>query len=402
LDERARLEQARLGIAGEIKNGNAAQFGVSGLDRPGKVEIAQAMQHLHDRDRVLSEMVMRGQRLGDRAARDWSLGVWFADYTYVITKEIRWRRGRENVFAPKNRVLPLFFDSAGYRREITKTAPLWAHEYETYPAAIDYCQPNEFAAWDYPFDKQKSLTYLDKMAQTYPNDPRLWPIFSIRWTWNNSTHIAFNKLPEWRNLPFHSLIPLTRTQKPFRDTTRDRWARQAIAGALEMAHDPDFRVMCNKFGKVMIGGLVGSACPRMARHLFAATLSHLFPGVRFWLLGQANFAVINGLGQLGLLETVSTDGSWWLRDATAERFAIIENGLITMMNVGDRKNPYNRQSFFTTTEMMAANLRSLLAAYAGEWAWPRPEPLPLDLVDEAQRQEMKKRLQANQLKMNFE
>ena len=50
--------------------------------------------------------------------------------------------------------------------------------------------------------------------------------------------------------------------------------------------------------------MVGCEMNRQARHLFAAALTQLFPGVRLWLLGQANFATVNGLGMLGLLDQV--------------------------------------------------------------------------------------------------
>ena len=108
-----------------------------------------------------------------------------------------------------------------------------------------------------------------------------------------------------------------------------------------------------------------------------------------------------GLGMMGLLDRVSTDGTWYILDATAERFSYIEDGLITMLSLSKKGEPYRRQSFFTTVEMIAANLRSLLAAYAGEWSWPKPEPLPINLIDEAERVELKKRLQITQLELGL-
>jgi hypothetical protein len=116
------------------------------------------------------------------------------------------------------------------------------------------------------------------------------------------------------------------------------------------------------------------------------------------MLGQANFATINGLGMLGLLNQVWTDGTWWIKDATAERFAIVEDGLITMLSL---ESNHRMQSFFTLIEMMAANLRSLLAAYEGLWSWPPPEPLPIDLLDVDQALELKVRLQAAQLELGL-
>ena len=99
------------------------------------------------------------------------------------------------------------------------------------------------------------------------------------------------------------------------------------------------------------------------RHLFLGALVAQFPDVRFWALGQANAPIVNGLGWLDLLPTVWVDGAWWLADALAERTATIEQGLITMLNIGSGKTmsgAYRVESFFTTEEMMAANLRARL------------------------------------------
>lgn len=234
----------------------------------------------------------------------------------------------------------------------------------------------------------------------------MWPVFSIRWAWDDSAHLNFGRLPGWANRNLASLIPLTRTQQPILESTREKWARLAIANALTLARDPDFQMMVNTFGKVMIGGMVKGPCPRAARHLFVATLCHLFPGVQFWLLGQANFAVVNGLGRMDLLDKVWTDGTWWLLDATMERFAIVEGGLITMLSLEtsskeQRKIEPLQRSFFTLVEMMAANLRSLLSAYQGLWSWPPPDPLPVDLLDAAQMVELKERYQHAQLELGL-
>jgi hypothetical protein len=50
---------------------------------------------------------------------------------------------------------------------------------------------------------------------------------------------------------------------------------------------------------------------------------------------------------------------------------------------------------------MAANLRSLLAAYQGLWVWPPPEPLPLDLLDVEQARELRRRYQVAQLELGL-
>ena len=110
---------------------------------------------------------------------------------------------------------------------------------------------------------------------------------------------------------------------------------------------------------------------------------------------------------LGLLDQVWTDGTWWLSDATAERFAYVEDGLITMHSFessrkdGNGKRQVYRQTFFTLVEMMAANLRSLLAAYEGLWSWPPPEPLPVDLMDMAQVAELKQRYTQAQMELGL-
>jgi hypothetical protein len=60
----------------------------------------------------------------------------------------------------------------------------------------------------------------------------------------------------------------------------------------------------------------------------------------------------------------------------------------------------NRDKIVRAGEM-AANVRSLLAAYEGMWTWPPPEPLPLDLLDVAQAIELKSRYQAAQLELGL-
>ncbi len=353
LDENRRIEQAQagLGIAGEVKGKvlAGAQFGIGGLndrhiigadqnaalgpsglsenivasDTVREVEVA-AFKHY---DEALSSISRNSARLGDRAAREaWRKGVWFADFTYVASpfagdgQNITWRKGREYVFGRHYRTLPFFIDSCGYRREITGTAPRWAHNFNQYVAAIELLDPDGYAAWDYPQDRTETMAYLHRLRSIFPDDStdgRMWPVFSIRWSWCDHVHLDYSRLPGWAGQSMASLIPLTRTQRKFKEETRERWARQAIANALKLAVDQDFLWMVEKFGQVMIGGMVGGPCPRMARHLFAATLCHLFPGVKFWLLGQANFAVINGLGRMGLLDRVWSDGTWYIKDAAA-------------------------------------------------------------------------------------
>jgi hypothetical protein len=439
-DERKRIRQAQIGIAGEVKGTTLAgtfgisglndrriiaageenaAFGISGLSTNGNVRAAnmgvagnmgsgnrQQIAHqlvdvgaFKQRDETLARISKDSNRLGDRAAREaWRRGVWFADFTYVMKADGSWRAGREQVFGRKYRQLPFYIDSCGFRRVLTETAPNWAKPFEVYPMAIENLDPDGYAAWDNPRDRKETMHYLRELINLFPDDSRLWPAFSVRWAWDNNAHISRGNLPGWASNGFAHLIPLTETQRPFKESTREMWARAAIANALALANDPDFLFMVERFGKVMIGGMVNGPCPRMARHLFAATLCYLFPECHFWLLGQANFAVINGLGMLGLLEQVWTDGTWWIKDATADRFAVVKKGLITMFSM---ESNYETMPFFTLIEMMAANLRSLLAAYEGLWAWPPPEPLPTNLIDRDERAELKKRLQTAQLELGL-
>lgn len=425
---RAGEQAAAVGIAGLDTSGvnRAGSMGIAGnlgggahtRIESGVVDLAA----LHSRDRELAGITRNSERLGDRAARSaWQRGVWFADFTYICTPfegtanggyvnggEMRWRDGRAQVFDPTNRTLPLFIDCCGYRRDITGTAPQWAMNFDVYPQAIELLRPDGYAAWDHPKDRAATMTALHELMRLYPQDAdngKMWPVFSVRWTWRDDAHLSFARLPGWASRELAALIPITRTQRVFKGATREQWARQAIANALVMAADPDFRWMCERFGRVMIGGMVGSACPRMARHIFAAVLCELFPDVQFWLLGQASFAVVNGLGMMGLLNQVWTDGTWWIKDATAERFAYVENGLITMHSFESQTrgngHKWQRETFFTLVEMMAANLRSLLSAYQGLWSWPPPEPLPVDLLDVDQAAELKQRYHAAQLELGL-
>jgi hypothetical protein len=407
--------------------------GVAGLDRVSHAQMAadtdatnthgrglDTADALRQRDGRLESLADGSERIGDMAARRaWRRGVWFADFTYITTPyaptdnggyahtgAIQWRNGRASTFSRATRSLPLFLDSCGYRREMTRTAPQWAMEFDVYPAAIEAIDPDGYAAWDYPTDRQATLKALDAMSHIFPDDGRLWPVFSIRWTWDDNAHLSFAQLPGWASMRFADMIPLNGTQRFVGEEARERMVRQAIANALVMAADKDFRMMVERYGKVMLGGMVGCKCNRMARHIFTAVLCELFPDVQFWLLGQANFAVVNGLGRLGLLDRVWTDGTWWLSDAVSERFAYVEDGLITMHSFEaprekDGKRRRRSHTFFTLTEMMAANLRSILAAYEGLWVWPPPEPLPVNLSDAAQVAALRGRYQAAQLELGL-
>jgi hypothetical protein len=413
VDENKRIHQAKLALAGEIKGqthsavgiaglndmqlvgaARHAGLGISGLDRPAKCGVAgpntrrivnsaqmgiagnlkpETLIAFQERDRALCELSLRSERVGDRVARvGWEFTIWFVDFTYVLRKDGEWRQGRELVFGRQHRTLPVFLDSCGFRARLVKTAPKWAENFDVYPRAIEKVDPDGYAAWDWPLDRAKSLRDLDRLRVIFPHDERLWPVFSIRWTWRDDARLH-SRLPWTCDLA--DLIPLNRTQRPFKRETRREWVGKAIANALLMAEDPDFRAMIDTHGQVMLGGMVKGPCPRMARHIFAATLVNLFPGVSFWLLGQASYMVVNGLGMLGILDQVHTDGSWWVQDSRCDRFGVIENNLITMYSMEGIGT-----TFFTLVELMAANLRSLIGAYSGEVAFPRM-PMPIDVRD---------------------
>jgi len=74
-------------------------------------------------------------------------------------------------------------------------------------------------------------------------------------------------------------------------------------------------------------------------------------------------------------------------------FAVVQDGLIKSL----RLTHTGARSFFTLPELMAANLRSLLSAYAGLWAFPAPTEVPTALRDPDVRFELRRRLASVQL-----
>jgi len=65
---------------------------------------------------------------------------------------------------------------------------------------------------------------------------------------------------------------------------------------------------------------------------------------------QASAMVINGLGQLGLLDRISTDGSWWIHHARTEQFAVVQDGFLKSL----RLTHTGASSFFTLLESCQA------------------------------------------------
>jgi prepilin-type N-terminal cleavage/methylation domain-containing protein len=99
---------------------------------------------------------------------------------------------------------------------------------------------------------------------------------------------------------------------------------------------------------VAIGGLAQSPCPAEVRSLYLAELCGAFPEARFWALAQASAPVVNGLGRLGLLDRVSTDGAWWIHHARCEQLAVVEDGLLRSIKLTHT----GAQSFFTLPELI--------------------------------------------------
>jgi hypothetical protein len=317
-------------------------------------------------------------RLGDQAAQiGWQHGVYFADFSYVVCtddrgkgKILRWRKGRDQVFSRDARRLPLFLDSTAYRRW-TGTCPRWV-SFDVYLQAINLIDPDGFAAYDVIGDQAQSVKYFDTMvAMGYGPGRGCFPIYHVRPAWRDDATVT--GLP-WRNIPAA--------------------ARCAVANARIAARDPVMKYYARKSRLIGLGGMVRGPIPRDFRHYYIAELCRLLPDHQWWGLGQANFKVVNGLGAMGLLNRVWTDGTWWILDAACERFAVIMDGQIKMHSLEGVA-----RSFFTITECMAANLRSLLSAYAGLWEWPPPDPLPLDQHDEAESQELFSRFHQAKLEL---
>ncbi|MBU0491050.1 MAG: hypothetical protein KKA73_07905 [Chloroflexi bacterium] len=417
LDEQLRARQCHsaLGIVSDGRGNRmtAARYGLAGLDRPSKATALCGVAGVNTRPTLREDAVSHAsfgvagvkdattlraahgacgvagnlgstvraelpdllrpphspqrQRLGDRAAEvAHQYGVYFADYTYVVCTDdrgvgeiLRWRQGREDVFGVGQRMLPLFLDSSAYRIW-TGTAPRWA-SFDTYLAAIEMIQPDGFAAFDEIGNQGASVKNFDLMtAMGYGPDRGCFPIYHVRPKWRDDATVT--GLP-WRSIPAA--------------------ARCAVANARIAAADPVMKYYAAQSRLIGLGGMVRGPIPRDFRHYYIAELCRAYPDHQFWCLGQANFKVVNGLGALGLLDRCWTDGSWWILDAACERFAVVMDGQIRMHSLEGIA-----ASLFTITECMAANLRSLLAAYAGLWEWPPPDPLPLDQHDPDEAEEL--------------
>jgi len=359
-------------------------------------------------DEVTGRTALSG-RLGDRAsAMRGEKTVWLADWTYVVVPDgahpghVRYRSGFAAHYAPETRRIPLVFDSAAFRAEITGMAPVWARKRELYYAAIEKVAPNAFAAPDAPYNFVENRRRLDEVSAAFPQyvaDGRLWPVFPSAALATDGLTVNRASLPEdWRRLPsLGALIPLNETQRAFSLQQREAWAYQAIAFGQAITGHPEFRRMAVG-GRVMIGGMVKGSVPRIARHLALAIVCLAYPDTQIWGLGQANWASTNGLGVLGMLDRVWLDSTWWLLDSAADRFAAVKRGLITMIRVGsglDANGDPLSESFATRLELMKINLRALHAAYGGLWRFPALRIEDVNLANPAERAQLKYALLAD-------
>jgi hypothetical protein len=342
---------AMLGIAGVNTHPlHAATLGIAG--NWGST-LRPHLQHIT----ALSPLAS-STRLGDRAARAcWARACYLLDYTYVacpdrVTRSLRYRSGFARMCAPETRNLPIYLDSAAYR-EAAGTAPTWS-SHTRYCQAIDLIRPLGAMARDVLGNQDASREGYDRLCRDGYRDVTI-PVWQARPAWD-----------------------------PNRDASDNGWLA---------AHDATLRSYVDRAPLVAIGGLVQGPCPRAKRHLYLAELARAFPDTHFWALGQASAMVINGLGQLGLLDRISTDGAWWIHHARTEQFAVVQDGVLKSL----RLTHTGASSFFTLLELMAANLRSLLSAYAGLWSFPAPAIVPTDLRDSEVRLELRRRLAPVQL-----
>lgn len=403
-----------LGIAGEPNSSKLAAVGIAGVNTSSitasalRASSAVGIAGNHPPDRRKALHLLGGgdnddQSLGDRAQRQaWKAGVWFLDYTYIVSPHVDrsgtmgWRAGREYVFGRAYRTLPLFLDSTGFRR-MTGTAPRWAQSPDRYVEAIDLVDPDAYMSWDFPNDRAASLAGQQALEAIYGDDARMWPVWSVRWSWSDDPPYRLHDLPGWGSTALRHLIPITPNQTTPGSDVLERWARLAVANAVLTARDPDFQRLASRAQKIAIGGMVKGPCPRIVRHLYMLALDALVPGRQWWLLGQANYATANGIAMVGLLDRVSCDGSWYIADALCHKVAFVDRGLINTVSLGGE----GRESFLTTGERMASLLRSLLALWSGMITWPTAPALPINFKDLGQIGELKRSYQAAQLELEL-
>jgi hypothetical protein len=348
----ATIAPARLGIAGvNTRTLHTATLRIGGAQE-GCDKQHQSIE--------LTASMTPGARLGDRAAAGcWAHAAYLLDYSYLVcpdrsTGRLHWRAGFAGLYGPGNRYLPMYLDSAAYRTA-AGTAPPWT-SYARYCQALELVRPDGAMAPDVLDDQDGSRDGYERLRGDGFGELVI-PVWQVR--------------PAW-------------------ESTLD-----ATANGLLATRDPTLRNYADRAPVVAIGGLVRGPCPRAERHLYLAELVRAFPDTHIWALGQSSAVVINGLGQLGLLNRVSTDGAWWIHHSCTEQLAVVQGGLLRNL----RLTHTGAETFLTLPELMAANLRALLAAYAGLWTFPPPAEVPTDLRDPEVRLELRRRLAATQLEL---
>lgn len=410
--------ESALGLAGNLSRQNHRRI---------ETDYLVAAAELRHRDRATGRIIERSRRIGDIAPRQsWKRGCWMADITNLVTPfarterggqsytgSLRWKDGREEIFSPAARSLPLTMDSSGYRRAVAATKqraqgnaakgksakrlPDWVQERRFWYEAIALVRPDSAAAFDYPLSLQQTLAALREHIDVFgwsQVQELIWPVFPTiaadAEIFDQTPKVDWSRVPPgWRPGALTRLIPLMTGLRQNKPETVEQWAMVAVAAAQKLADHPDFRWMAAQFGRVMIGGLVAEppAIRRVVRHLFAAVLCHHFPGVHFWLLGCASAPVINGLNVLNLLDRVWTDGSSWIAQATlCDSVAVVKDGLIDFLQLkagNDGSGAPRFQLIMETPAMMASHIIAMLAAYDGLIKVPHDVPLMPDPRDRA-------------------
>lgn len=318
--------------------------------------------------------------------RTWDRTIYTLCHHYLICTDpvlgYRWREGFRDLFGPENRIMPLALDNAAYPRWVYQQRkaqgrpydlPEWAMREEAFWAACELTQPDLIFGWDEIGDVQASVEGYKRFRSVYGD--RVIPVWQAPAMWDPTKDLR---------------IPGSQSLKPDE--------RAVIANANWAArHDPVLRWMCEQAKIVGIGGMVRGPLPPGVRHLYIAELARCFPDNQFWALGMARDTVVNGLGQLGLLDRIWLDGSWWIHNARNDRLPYVEDGLIRNLDLGAKSAEARKRgakgmsaySFATLSELMVMHLRCLKAGYQGQIQFPKPLPLPIDPRDLDQMKEIK-------------
>jgi hypothetical protein len=353
------LPTAVLGIAGVNTHPlSSAVLGIAGnLSLALRGDIAEQMQTVGSLRKTL----------GDRAARKgWQRTCYLLDYTYPMCTAraggMRWSKGFRRFYGREQRLIPVVFDSTGFRRYMG-SAPAWA-SYRSYLEAIDVAEPDAVMAYDVMGDQEASRRNYERMCSDGYRDLTI-PVWQAPAVWDPTATPADN-------------------------------GRRA-------AQDAVLRFYAAQSPLVAIGGLLARPAgskrnsskrliPVRARAEYLTAIAEGLPGVRLWGLGQASGTVVNGLGARGMLETISVDGQWYIQAGKCQQLAYLDKELGLLR--ADTYAHSGRETFLTYTEIMALNLRALKAAYDGLWAFPGPSRVPTNFADADERAEFKRRAKA--------